>query len=81
MATTTKGKYTSIQQSFGWCQDTPELPSVKRRIYYLTKSQIVKFPDLPRDELGRPTSAILVGSFTLAADAKWKYIDILPDKS
>ena len=36
---------------------------------------------LPRDELGRPTSAILDGSFTLAADAKWRYIDILPDKS
>ncbi len=35
----------------------------------------------PRDELGRPTSSVLVGSFTLAADAKWKYIDILPDKS
>lgn len=79
--TTTKGKCTSIQQSLGWCQGTPELPGVKRRIYYLAKSLIVGFPLLPRDELGRPTSAILIGSFTLAADAKWKHIDILPDKS
>lgn len=83
MATTTptKSKCTSIQKSLGWCQGTPELPGVKRRIYYLAKSLIVGFPQLPRDELGRPTSAILNGSFTLVADAKWRYIDILPDKS
>lgn len=74
-------KCTSIQKSLGWCQGTPELPGVRRRIFYLAKSEIVKFPDLPRDELGRPTSSILDGSFELAADAKWKYIDILPDKS
>ena len=72
---------TSIQKSLGWCQGTPELPGVKRRIYFLAKSGIVKFPTLSRDELGRPTSAILDGSFTLATDTKWKYIDILPDKS
>lgn len=72
---------TSIQKSLGWCQGTPELPGVKRRIYFLAKSGIVKFPTLTRDELGRPTSAILDGSFTLASDTKWKYIDILPDKS
>ena len=73
-------KCTSIQKSLGWCQGTPELPGVKRRIYYLAKSEIVAFPQLPRDELGRATSAILSGDFTLAADAKWKYIDILPDR-
>ena len=26
-------KCTSIQKSLGWCQGTPELPGVKRRIY------------------------------------------------
>ena len=74
-------KCTSIQKSPGWCQGTPELPGVKRRIYYLAKSEIVVFPQLPRDTVGRATSAVLDGSYTLAADAKWKYIDILPDKS
>lgn len=72
---------TSIQKSLGWCQGTPELPGVKRRIYFLAKSFILGYPQLPRDELGRATSAVLAGSYTLAADAKWKYIDILPDKS
>ena len=72
---------TSIQKSLGWCQGTPELPGVKRRIYFIAKSFIVGFPQLPRDELGRSTSAVLVGDFVLMADATWKYIDILPDKS
>ena len=72
---------TSIQKSLGWCQGTPELPGVKRRIYFIVKSFIVGFPQLPRDELGRSTSAVLVGDFVLMADATWKYIDILPDKS
>ena len=72
---------TSIQKSLGWCQGTPELPGVKRRIYFIAKSFIVGVPQLPRDELGRSTSAVLVGDFVLMADATWKYIDILPDKS
>ena len=72
---------TSIQKSLGWCQGTPELPGVKRRIYYIAKSYIVTFPQLPRDELGRATSSVLVGDFALLADTTWKYIDILPDKS
>ena len=67
-------KCTSIQKSLGWCQGTPELPGVKRRIYFLAKSFILGYPQLPRDELGRATSAILTGEYTLAADAKWKYI-------
>lgn len=71
----------ALQKSLAWCQGTPELPGVKRRIYYLAKSAIVAFPTLPRDANGRVTSAVLDGSFTLVADQKWKYIDILPDKS
>ena len=74
-------KCTSIQKSLGWCQGTPELPGVKRRIYFIAKSFIMGFPQLPRDELGRSTSAVLVGDFVPMADATWKYIDILPDKS
>ena len=72
---------TSIQKSLAWCQGTPELPGVKRRIYYIAKTDIAMFPSLPHDERGRTTSAVLQGDFVLKADCKWKYIDILPDKS
>ncbi|MCH5346153.1 MAG: hypothetical protein J1E63_03530 [Muribaculaceae bacterium] len=71
----------SIQASLTWCQGTPELPGIRRRIYYIAKDQIASFPDLPRDALGRPGSAILNGDFTLIADKTWKFIEILPDKS
>jgi hypothetical protein len=80
MATTTT-TCTNLQKSLAWCQGTPELPGVRRRIYYISKGQIVKWPTLPRDAKGRPTSAVLSGDFELKADAKWQYIDILPDKS
>lgn len=60
---------------------TPELPGIKRRVFYIAKSQVAKWPTFQRDAAGRATSAILKGSFTLVADAKWKYIIILADKS
>lgn len=72
---------TSLQKSLGWCQGTPELPGVRRRIYYLSKVNIAAWPTLTRDDNGRATSATYTGSFTLKADAKWQFIDIVPEKS
>lgn len=71
----------NIQQSLDWCMGTPELPGIKRRIYYIAKSQIAQWPSFVRDPQGRVTSATLSGSFTLVADAKWHFIVILADKS
>lgn len=72
---------TNFQKSLAWCQGTPELPGVKRRVYFISKQNIVNWPTLPHDSNGRLKSATYSGNFTLAADANWKYIDILPDKS
>ena len=41
----------------------------------------MSWPTLNHDVNGRLTSAAYSGSFELVADATWKYIDILPDKS
>ena len=71
----------SIQKSLAWCQGRPELPGVKRRIYYISKYDIVKWPTLQHDANGRLASAAYSGDFTLLADSKWKYIDIIADKS
>lgn len=57
------------------------LPGVRRRLYYISKAEILEWPTLPRDENGRATSAELTGNFSLNADSKWKYIDHLPEKS
>lgn len=72
---------TNLQRSLDWCMGTPELPGIKRRIYYIAKSQVAAWPTFTRDANGRVTSSVLNGSFTLVADATWKYIVILADKS
>lgn len=71
----------ALQRSLDWCMGTPELPGIKRRIYYIAKNQIAQWPTFVRDDNGRVTSSILSGSFTLVADATWKFIVILADKS
>ena len=71
----------SVQKSLAWCQGRPELPGVKRRIYYISKYDILQWPTLPHDANGRLTASAYQGDFTLRADASWKYIDINPDKS
>ena len=71
----------NIQRSLDWCMGTPELPGIKRRIYYISKNQVAKWPTYARDDNRRATNAVLMGNFTLVADAKWHYITILADKS
>lgn len=72
---------TNIQRSLDWCMGTPELPGIKRRVFYIAKNMIAKWPTFQRDEAGRAISPTLKGSFTLIADAKWKHIIVLADKS
>lgn len=71
----------NLQKSLAFCDGLPQYPGIRRRIYYIAKSQIVSYPQLPRDTNGVPTSAVLVGDFTLKADVVFKYIDINVDKS
>ena len=70
-----------LQKSLNWCEGKPVLPGIRRKLYYTSKSNIAMWPKLPKDEQGRPTSAVYVGSFVLVADATWKVIECLPDKS
>jgi hypothetical protein len=72
---------TTLQKSLGHCQGKPVLPGIKRRVYYQNISNILKWPTLAVDELGRPTTAIYSGDFTLAEGAKWLYADHLPGKA
>jgi hypothetical protein len=61
---------------------TPELPGIRKRIYYISKDQIAEWPTYIRDYYNRRTKkAAYSGDFVLVADAKWKYIDIIPEKS
>ena len=71
-----------LQKSLAWCMGTPELPGIRKRIYYISKDQIAQWPSYIRDYTNRrPSKPAYRGDFVLVADAKWKHIDILPDKS
>ena len=71
----------TLQSSLAWCMGKPELPGILSRIYYISKNKIAQWPTLPRGTNGQVTAPAYSGNFTLVADAKWQYIDILPDKS
>ncbi len=71
-----------IQQSLAWCEGKVVVPGIRKRLYFIAKDKIAAWPTMAIDaDTGRPTSAVLTGSFTLVAGAKWKFIDILVDKS
>ncbi len=71
----------TIQKSLSWCQGRPQYAGIRRRLYFVPRAKIVKWPTLSRDSIGRVLSANYEGEFVLAADASWQYIDILPEKS
>ena len=71
-----------LQKSLAWCMGKPELPGIRKRIYYISKDQIAEWPIYIRDYYNRRAKkAAYRGDFVLVADAMWKYIDIIPEKS
>lgn len=76
-----KNKCFSALNDMKYCQGTPVTPGIKRRAYVISVGAIVGWPKIPVDELGRPTSSIYQGSFTLAEGQKWHPVDHLPGKA
>ena len=72
---------TPLQKSFAWCEGTPSYAGLRRKIYYVSKSNIVKWPTLTRDDNGRVTAAKYTGNFELAEAAKFASIELDPSKS
>lgn len=71
-----------IQSSLEWCEGTLTIPGVRRRVYFIKKSDIVAWPKMVKAAGGsRPDVVYYRGEFTLKENATFKYIDILPDKS
>ena len=60
-----------LAASLAWCEGRTVLPGLRRRMYYIHKSLITKWPTLPKDAFGRPTAATYKGSFELADGAKF----------
>ena len=71
----------ALYSSLGFCKGKPLLPGIRTRVYYIAKSDIVKFPTLPDTATENMASlATYTGSFELAAEKKWKYIDLIDNK-
>lgn len=71
----------SIVKSMGWCQGKTVKPGIRRRMFLIAADQILKWPTIKRDTLGRVTSSVMQGSFTLVEGAKWAKIEHLPAKA
>lgn len=80
MATSSNSCFSSLSE-LKYCQGTPVTPGIKRRAWFCSVSDIVTWPKIPVDELGRPTSSVYEGSFTLAEGKKWLPLDHLPNKA
>lgn len=74
-------KCTSIIKDMDWCQGKPVLPGVRKRAFIVAADSVATFPDFPRDDLGRPTSAVRKGNFVLNEGEKFHVIDHLADKA
>lgn len=70
----------ALYGSLEFCQGTTVLPGLRKRVYFIPKASIVKYPTLPElsaESVDMAALATYNGDFTLAADAKWKSIDVL----
>ena len=71
----------ALYSSLGFCKGKPLLPGIRTRVYYIPKSDIVKFPTLPDKATENMASlATYTGSSELEAEKKWKYIDLIDNK-
>lgn len=70
-----------LQDSVNWCEGRAEYAGIRRRIYFTAKTNIVKYPTLKLDALGRPLEGTLDGDFTLKEGTFFYFVDIVPERS
>ena len=78
---TNKNTCQTIVKSMKWCQGRTVKPGVRRRMMLISSDQILKWPGIKRDDIGRVISSVLQGNFQLVEGAKWAVIDHLPAKA
>ena len=83
MATTSKCTNAALYESLEFCKGKTLLPGIRTRVYFIPKRDIVQWPKLPEaDAAGADMGKLgtLDGSFTLAADKNWMYMDLIDNK-
>lgn len=70
-----------LYESLRHCAGSPVLPGIRQRGYFASKSDIVAWPKLAGKAAKEMREiSVYQGSFTLAADKKWRYIDFTQNK-
>ena len=80
MACTSNKLYASLE----FCKGETVIPGLMDYVYFAPKADIVTFavlPDLSDETLTMDKVAVLKGNFALAAEKKWRKIDILDTAS
>lgn len=71
----------TLYESLDFCPGTSILPGIRQKLYMVSKSDIVKWPVLPKTATtDMKELATYSGNFELAADKKWKFIGLAPNK-
>lgn len=79
---TSECKTPTTPGSLNWCTGSISSPGIKRKVHFIPKRDIVKWPVLPEsDSADTSKLAVYTGSFELSAEAKWKTIVVDQKKS
>lgn len=84
MSNTKNCASTALYESLEHCKGTTVLPGLRPHVFYIPKRDIVTFPAPPNtvpDGGHMGALATISKDFILAADAKWKKIDIVSNAS
>ncbi len=63
------------------CPGQKSLPGLRDRCYSISKRDIEAWPTIPENPTTPAEGVTYVGDFTLAADKKWTYVGLCPNKN
>ena len=75
----TKCNTSNLYDSLRFCDGTTVMPGIRRKAYYISKDDIVQYPELPKlsdEAVSMGELATYKGNFVPAADKKFKVIDL-----
>ena len=75
----TKCNTSNLYDSLRFCDGTTVMPGIRRKAYYISKDDIVQYPELPKlsdEAVSMGELATYKGNIVPAADKKFKVIDL-----
>ncbi len=75
-----------LYESIAHCEGQINMPGINRRVYFVPLSAIIAWPTIDRADTQKDGATAkdiqtYKGDFTLKADTKWRFIDVVREKS